>query len=187
MSNDLETQLISLSAGLSGAGIEVRSRYNPDKLLNNCSLVTMAVLLGTDARTILTRLGLALNPNAPGLSIEEIQATLERTGHKFIATKYNEKQASGGGPIRSRAQGIPEAVFARQKLSVPRQKVGVAYKRPDGSGHVVVLGAAGTPYRSYMDYQVKTAGQDVTKEVKGCRIHLMFYLEKETGEAMETD
>ncbi|KAI5820172.1 hypothetical protein BZA77DRAFT_101999 [Pyronema omphalodes] len=151
----------------------------------------MSVLLGTDAKTLLTRLGLTLNPNAAGLSIEEIQETLERTGHKFIAVKYTEKQGSsgGGGPIRNRPQGIPEAVFARQKLSVPRQKVGVAYLRPDGTGHVVVLGAAGTPYRSYKDYQVKTAGEDVTKEVKECRIFLMFYLEKETGmagEAMDT-
>ncbi|KZT10975.1 uncharacterized protein LAESUDRAFT_789266 [Laetiporus sulphureus 93-53] len=66
----------------------------------------------------------------------------------------------------------------------PRQ-VGVAYRRPDGSGHVVVLNSPGSPYRRYMDYQSRARGQDVTSEVRASRIYIIFALDRQrtTSEA----
>jgi len=176
-------QLVSLADGLSGAGINIQSRYNPDQLLNNCAIVTMAYLMGTDARTLLGRIGLSLDPACAGLSIQEILLALERIGDRFVAHNYSERLPDGGGPIRSR-RGVHEALFARREI-VPSRNVGVAYRRRDGSGHVVTVNNAGTEYRRYRDYQIRTAGEDVTREVRESRIYLMFYFERAEHEPME--
>jgi len=183
--DELLAQLASLADGLGGAGIDVRSRYNPSQLLNNCSIVTMAYLTGTDARSLLTRIGVPLDPNSPGLSLQQIQAAGERAGVAFAAHNYSERLPNNGGPVRTRT-GAPEAVFTR-RARFPRRRVGVAYRRPNGSGHVVTVANAGTQYRRYMDYQARTAGQDVTAEVKRSRIYMAFYFNSNEAEPMEVD
>lgn len=107
-------QLVSLSDGLSGAGINIQSRYNPDQLLNNCAIVTMAYLMGTDARSLLSRICLSLDPTSQGLSIQDIILALERIGDRFVAHNYSERLPDGGGPICSR-RGVREALLLGEK------------------------------------------------------------------------
>lgn len=107
---------------------------------NDCFFVTTAQLLGTTVQDISTRTGIPVPPpgSPGGISIPNMVEGLTRLGLRFNA--WMSTPSSGGGPIRNRPrpeqlQGVPESrAFVR---GAPRV-VGVAYLRPDGTGHVVV-------------------------------------------------
>ena len=110
----------------------INSVYNPERLVNNCFFVTLAHLCGTNARDLCNRLG--QHPGPTGVGLVTATHALALLGVRFDIWVYT--PTSGGGPVPQERRGVPEAT-AMRTLGLPRA-VGVAYRRPDGSGHVVV-------------------------------------------------
>lgn len=110
----------------------INSVYNPERLGNNCFFVTLAHLCGTNARDLCNRLG--QRPGPTGVGLVTANHALALLGVRFDIWVYT--PTSGGGPDPQELRGVPEAT-AMRTLGLPRA-VGVAYRRPDGSGHVVV-------------------------------------------------
>ncbi|KAJ7475757.1 hypothetical protein FB451DRAFT_255743 [Mycena latifolia] len=190
--NALANQLTNT---LPGADVTFNTRFNPEHLCNNCFFVTLAVLLGTNARDLCNALQQGPAPGSGGIALQTAAQVLTRLGPvQFNVWVYNE--VTGGGPIRGDLRGVSEATI--RAVGLPRV-VGVAYRRQDGSGHVVICRNPGTGYRRYMDYQVRSEGQDVTSEVRQSRICMIFAIDRQnsTGgyvdqhaqeiEQMETD
>jgi len=168
------------ASSLTNAGVHI-DNFNPENLTNNCAFVTIAYLLNTDAQSLCDFIGIRPSPFDAGVDLDTIIDALKRVGatyrwRSFVETKRaipTEGNSWQGEDryCRYPGRGTPEG--RRYGVGWPSQ-VGVAYRRPDGTGHVVVLKLPGTPYRYYMDYQQSRRGRDVTREVKQGTAHLMF-------------
>jgi len=169
-----ESEASPLATGI--AAVLGGNIFNPERLMNNCAFVTIAYLLGTTAADLCQHLGINLDPGQPGVGLDTIQQALERMGFAFRSIAFTHTSNTGGGGPIHHARGVREALITGRGW--PRQ-VGVAYRRPNGTGHVVVLNSPGSPYRRYMDYQTIATGQDVTAEVQASRIYMVFAVDQQ--------
>ncbi|KAK2600120.1 hypothetical protein QQS21_005135 [Conoideocrella luteorostrata] len=137
---------------------------------NDCFFVTCAVLLGTTPEDISQRTGLPIPPESRpgegrGVSIDEMIQALTRLGIRFRTWSFR----------RGSNRGVSEAL-ALPPRGLPRV-VGVAYRRPDGTGHVVIARNPGTEHRRYIDYQASPSGRDVTEDVRMSRIFAYIHVD----------
>lgn len=176
--NSWDNQPASMPDGLAFIGINVRSIYNPEKLLNNCAFVTMSYLLGVTAADLCNHVGIRPVPGAPGVSLDTVLQALGRLGVAWSAVRYSTTVRVAQVLRERRVRGVPPGRVTRP-TGWPSH-VGVAYRRANGTGHVVVgtaLGGAG--YTRYMDYQQSSKGQDVSADVRASRIHMIFAVDRQ--------
>lgn len=113
------------------------------KVRADCFFVTTARLLDTTVQDISNRTGIEVpEPGTSGVSLENIVNALTRLGLRFRTwgsqgTDEGRRHTAGGPTInRPNRVGLPH-YWAFPGRNIPRT-MGVAYIRPDGSGHVVV-------------------------------------------------
>lgn len=183
MDVDVPESTVTLPQVLKSVGLEGNSKYNPEGLTNNCAFVTIAKLLNTDAQSLAQKVGAQLPADAAGISMDDVIELLERQGTKFKCALFDQSAVvtnsgrSGSGVFRSgrgNKSGDINAVIERRIGKAWPNMVGVAYTRADGSGHVVVLRDAGKPYAKYMDYQLKTLGENCGEDVKKGTVRAVF-------------
>ncbi|EGN98935.1 hypothetical protein SERLA73DRAFT_181667 [Serpula lacrymans var. lacrymans S7.3] len=164
----------------------INSPYNPERLLNNCVFVTLAYLLHTNARDLCDRIGIRPVPGSPGVTLEAAVTAIERLGIRFCVVRFSPSHPPN--PLNPRNPLVMRPNLRQNVLPPPRdgipesyvtwrqwpRRVGVAYTRANGTGHVVVCNSPGAPYRRYMDYQTRADGQDVTREVQQSRVFMVF-------------
>lgn len=101
----------------------------------DCFFVTCAQLVGATVQDMSDRAGVAVpQPGSGGISISNMVAAIERLGLRFRVWTYNDDGEAGPSRV---PRGVPESQ-AHPGVGAPRV-MGVAYRRPDGSGHVVVV------------------------------------------------
>ncbi|ODA76513.1 hypothetical protein RJ55_07783 [Drechmeria coniospora] len=149
---------------------------------NDCFFVTAAHLLDTTVEDISRRAGVPLpRPGVGGISLAEMFTALETLGLRFRAYTFQ-------GTDETTGHGTPSAMRCRPGRSAfagPTGRrvdvMGLAYTRPDGSGHVVIIRNAGTPYARCLDFQAKPGGLDVTREVRRSNVCAYFYVDFRTS------
>lgn len=186
MDVDVPETTVTLPQVLKSVGLEGNSKYNPEGLTNNCAFVTLAKLLNTDAQRLAQKVEAQIPHDAAGISMEDAIELLERNGTKFKCALFDQSAVitnggkSGFGVFRSgrgnKGGDINAAIERRIGKSWPNM-VGVAYTRADGSGHVVVLRDAGKPYAKYLDYQLKSLGDNCGADVKKGTVKAVFCVE----------
>ncbi|KID82368.1 Heat-labile enterotoxin, A chain [Metarhizium guizhouense ARSEF 977] len=169
---------------------------------NDCFFVTTAKLTGASVEDISRAVDIKVPPpkrpgdsGRDGIAVKEMVKAFDRLGLKYKVWSYNWFNDFDG---RAEALAMPPK-------GLPKV-VGVAYRRPDGSGHVVVcrleqtyssipqnetnaltLSKPGTPYRRYLDYQASPQGTDVTADVRQSRIFAYFHIDPEASQVQFTN
>ena len=157
---------------LNSIGLSVTSGYNPSGLTDNCVFVTLASLLGKTADQLSREIDIEMPTNGSGgLSIASLRPVFEsiawvvKTRHVMVAF-YSPGQFPNS----------PQNDYIKRQVKVLElgQRVGVGYKRPDGSGHVVTMQPEERGGYRYVCYQQSQFGRDVTEEVEGATIVFTF-------------
>ncbi|KAI9926050.1 hypothetical protein ASPWEDRAFT_169917 [Aspergillus wentii DTO 134E9] len=138
----------------------------------DCFFVTAARLFRTTPHEIAIRIDMPVpTPGTRGLDTAHILTALQRLDLNFKSWAFQGRNSGGGGPIRN-PEGRPEAMVPAN-LGMP-SVVGVAYRRPDRTGHVVICKNPASPHRTYVDYQASPNGTNVTEDVRRSRIVVYF-------------
>ncbi|TQV94482.1 hypothetical protein IF1G_06493 [Cordyceps javanica] len=124
----------------------------------DCFFVTVAHLLRTTTEDISNRIQFPIpQPGSGGIDYDHMMTGLERLGVPFRVWTF--RDSSEGGGAEEVPRGVPEAVAYRPAGS-PRV-MGAAYRRPNGSGHVVVA---------------DPRGADATADARNSRVFAYFAL-----------
>lgn len=168
----------------------------PTPVRMDCFFVTLAVLLGTNVNALSSSLGMPVpQPGSTGVQSSQIVQALVSLGLAFRVWTFREPENGGGGPIRGRERGVSERHWG--SIAGMPNTVGIGYRRPDRTGHVVICRSEsspkplsewpadcacihrqpGTPYSQYLDFQQSRRGADVASDVANSEILFVFWVD----------
>jgi hypothetical protein len=179
----VSTSQLSFGAALERAGLgsSLPSRFNPQRLTNNCVFVTLAVLLDTDAATLARRLGLEDRPDETIKIDHVINLILTRLNKRVIWQYENGEGEYLLGQHRDEPDGTIWKLFTKARDingieamdKLGRFWGGACYKTVKGKGHCCVVG--GIPGdATYTCYQDSTGGANVSGEASDIKV--LFFI-----------
>lgn len=116
----------------------------PTPVRMDCFFVTLAVLLGTNVNALSSSLGMPVpQPGSTGVQSSQIVQALVSLGLAFRVWTFREPENGGGGPIRGRERGVSERHWG--SIAGMPNTVGIGYRRPDRTGHVVICRSESSP------------------------------------------
>jgi hypothetical protein len=157
---------------LNSIGLPVTSGYNPSGLTDNCVFVTLASLLGKTADQLSHEINIEMPANGSGgLSITRLRPVFESIAW-VVKTRHVMVAFYSPGQFPNSPQN--DDIKRRVKVLELGQRVGVGYRRSDGSGHVVTMQPEERGGYRYLCYQHSPFGRDVTEEVERGTIVFTF-------------
>jgi len=165
-------EVARFGSALNSVGISITSNYNPSGLTDNCVFVTLASLLGKTADQLSLSINIEMPANGSGgLSIARLRPVFESIAW-VVKTRHVMVAFYGPGEFPNSPQN--DDITQRVEVLELCQRVGIGYRRRDGSGHVVTMQSGERGGYRYVCYQHSPSGRDVTEEVERGTIVFSF-------------
>ena len=168
---------------LKEGGRKGHSRWNPDRLSNNCIYVSVAYILNMKYEKLLDRLGVRLSGTSKAPLVGEIEWIFGRLPDVHVVTVPFNREENSQGTLRTQ-QDLAMYFLSPWIREYENRPFAIGYTRINRGGHCVVA----TKIRdrgdlkhddlhnyAFKDYQFKTKGSDATEEVYGSFIRFAIF------------
>ena len=177
-------------------GRKGHSRWNPDRLSNNCIYVSVAYILKMKHQKLLDRLGVRLSRTSKAPVVGEIEWIFGRLPDVHVVTVPFNREENSQGTLRTQQDLAMYFLspWIRKYENRENRSFAIGYSRINPGGHCVVA----TKIRdrgdlkhddlhnyAFKDYQFETEGSDVTDEV--CGSFIRFAIFKTPGRRAKMD
>lgn len=159
------------------------SRWNPDRLSNNCIYVSVAYILNMKYEKLLDRLGVRLSGTSKAPLVGEIEWIFGRLPDVHVVTVPFNREENSQDTLRTQ-QDLAMYFLSPWIREYENRPFAIGYTRINRGGHCVVA----TKIRdrgdlkhddlhnyTFKDYQFKTKGSDATEEVYGSFIRFAIF------------